>query len=584
MKSLTERYWKLPSPFVASQREMFLSKKLQLEPEILRILGNRGLKEETEIIQFLYPTLNDLESASTLKGIDESCSLLYDALKNKQKIIIWGDYDVDGVTATSLLIRFFTSLNCKPDWFVPNRLEDGYGLNKNILSKYAKKYSKNTPPVLITVDCGISNSTEIEYIKSKGWKVIVTDHHETGELHLAADAIINVKQEGCEFSNKDLSGVGTAFYLCIALRSFLNKKKYFNNIITVPNLKNLLDLVAIGTIADMVPQSNGNRVLIKGGFEIINSNPSVGVGALMSESNIHSNNITSEDIAFQIAPRINAAGRMGDASLAVKLLTETRRKNAATIAKKLTRLNTERKKECTENLEYTLTIIGNKQSNGQKILIQKIDCPLGVIGIVASQLVNKLRIPVILITEIEDKIHGKVLKGSCRSVPWVNIYQLLYNTREFHLEYGGHKMAAGVTLLESNVEQFRNAASLIVEKEFVREREYEKIDVEIPIEKALSDKLIKEFQLLEPFGIKNEKPTFVERKIIPCELRQIGKLGDHISFIRKGKFTNNKCIAFGFGEYENYLKNVEKVDAIYTTSVSRFKKAVHWQAQMIDFL
>ena len=287
MKSLTERYWRLPLPYIASAGEKTLAGMFGVEPEIIKILNNRGLNEKKEIEKFLYPTLNDLENPSGLQGMAEACPLVYQALIEEQEIIIWGDYDVDGVTATCVLVSFFQSLQINVRWFIPNRFTDGYGLELQSLKVILEECSSSNP-LLITEDCGISNDEEVAFARSRGCRVIVTDHHEPGEGNCPADAVINPKQRGCQFQDKNIAGVGLAFYLAMGIRAFLEKKRFFDRAVNKPNLKQLLELVAIGTIADMVSLTNCNRILVKAGFEVLNISPSPGVAALLEECDIRS--------------------------------------------------------------------------------------------------------------------------------------------------------------------------------------------------------------------------------------------------------------------------------------------------------
>ncbi|MBM9602840.1 single-stranded-DNA-specific exonuclease RecJ [Desulfopila inferna] len=583
MKSLTERYWRLPLPYIASADEKTLAGKFGVEPEIIKILNNRGLSEKKEIEKFLYPTLYDLENPSELLGMAEACALVYQALIEEQEIIIWGDYDVDGVTATCVLVSFFQSLQIKVRWFIPNRFTDGYGLELQSLKVLLEECSSSNP-LLITVDCGISNDEEVAFARSRGCRVIVTDHHEPGEGNCSADAVINPKQRGCQFKDKNIAGVGLAFYLAMGIRAFLEKKMFFNRVVIKPNLKQLLELVAIGTIADMVSLTNCNRILVKAGFEVLNISPSPGVAALLEECDIRSANITAEDIAFQVAPKINAAGRLEEAGFAAHLLLENDPAIAKKLARKLSNLNKKRKELCEECLETTLTNIEYSLNSNDHCCIAKVDYSIGILGIVASQIGEKTGVPVILVTSANDKKLGRVLKGSCRSIPGINIHQALKNCKDFLIKYGGHPMAAGVTLHEEMFDDFRNAFSAQLSELSSMPAEPREVDLEMEMEKVLSAKIIQQMQMLEPFGVDNEKPIFIDRNIILQDINKLGRNGDHLSFRKRGRFKSLKCVAFRFGEYENIIKNSPEFNMIYTISISRYKKAAKWQAQLVDFL
>jgi single-stranded-DNA-specific exonuclease len=583
MKSIRDRYWKRPLPLVLTSLVIDQAEQFKVAPEIIQILHNRGIKDSDAIKTFLFPSLHDLEPPLGMRGIVSAAEIIYDIIESDGEIIIWGDYDVDGVTATSLLVLFFRNITKKVKWFIPNRFLHGYGLHAQKLKEIIKN-CQTEMKALITVDCGIQSHKEVRLAQSLGCKVIVTDHHEPGEIDVTADALINPKHHNCNFRDDTLAGVGLAFYLAAGIRAYFREKGYFFNERADINLKQYLDLVAIGTIADMVSLQGCNRVLVKAGFEVLNKRPNPGIAALCAESDIHSGNITSEDISYQIAPKINAAGRLGEASLAVELFLSEDVSECRKIARKLTQLNTRRKKECSECLETTLTKLSSTNLEDDRCIIKKVDSSLGILGIVASQIVEKTQTPVIIVTEVEDENHGKILKGSCRSVDGINIYRALEQCSEYLLQFGGHEMAAGVTVLIENYEAFKDIFRKTIQelpKNIVKQRH---VDIELPIEKALSPATIRDIGLLEPFGVDNEKPKFFDKDIILQDIRRIGKNGDHIALGHRGKYSNNSCIAFGFGDYENILKDKPFFDAIYTISLSRFKKAEKWQAHLVDLI
>lgn len=583
MKSIRERYWKRPLPFIPATEIVEQARQFKVAPEIIQLLHNRGIKDNEEIKTYLYPSLKDLDPPLTMSGISAAAEIIYDVIDNNGEIIIWGDYDVDGVTATSLLVLFFRNFTNNVSWFIPNRFVHGYGLHGPKLKEIIENCETKNK-VIITVDCGIQSHNEVELAQSMGCKVIVTDHHEPGEHVVEADAVINPKQKNCGFGDDTLAGVGLAFYLAAGVRAYFREKDIDSNERADINLKQYLDLVAIGTIADMVSLQGSNRVLVRAGFEILNSNPNPGIAALLAECDIYSGNITSEDISYQLAPKINAAGRLAEASLAVELFLEEDEIICRKIARKLTQLNNRRKEECHDCLESTLTNLDISQCRSDGCIIDKSNSSLGVLGIVASQIVERTQVPVIIVTEIEDEIHGKVLKGSCRSVNGINIFKILEQCSQHLLQFGGHEMAAGLSILPETFDTFKSSFSKTI-KEIPKDKGQEiYVDIELPIEKALATSTIKDLQLLEPFGVDNEKPKFFDKEIILKDIKRIGINGDHIVFNHRGKYTNNKCIAFNFGDCENTLKEKPFFDVIYTISLSRFKKAEKWQACLVDII
>ncbi len=582
MKSITDRYWNFPPNNSKTEKHQLLAKQLRVNIDIIRILENRGVTERDELNKYLYPSLKDLPNPFTMKDMREACRIIFEAILQEREIIIWGDYDVDGVTSTCLLLRFFNSINIHPLWFVPDRFEDGYGLDQKNLNKLLKKCERKKP-VLITVDCGITNFNEVAEARKNGCRVIITDHHEPGENTVEADAILNVKQKECNFIDKNIAGVGTAFYLAAGLRGYLSEKNFFSNACPAPNLKEFLDLVAIGTVADMVPLENCNRVMVRAGFEVINTSTTPGIAALLEECDIFTKDITSDDIAFQIAPKLNAAGRLASAKFAVELLIEKEKSVARKLARKLTLLNEKRKKLCHDCLDVTLPIARNSLLNGDICIIDISYYSIGILGIVASQVVNKLKIPAIILAKIDDKNYGQVLKGSCRSLSGVDIFKVLSKCKQYLLKFGGHKMAAGITLYEKDLKDFKKAFSHNLKQEVANialVKEY--IDIELDVEKSLSSEFISDLKLLEPYGVGNSRPIFINRNSMLVDMKRIGKNGDHLSFRKRGRFQNHNCIAFNFGELESSMKKQPQFDMIYSVLISRYKRSVKWQASLVD--
>lgn len=573
MKSFKNHYWVKPQPVSPSGDVIRQAKKFRTSTKIIYLLHNRGLKNDEAIRQYLYPTLKDLVSPFEMKGVRTAARVITETLQDDGELIIWGDYDVDGVTATSLLILFFGHYTEKIRWFIPNRFRHGYGLNEQELRKLISSGTSDKK-VLITVDCGIQNHQEIEVAQKMGCKVIVTDHHEPGEVEVTADAVINPKMNDCGFPDRDIAGVGLAFYLAMGVRASVPQDG--------PNLKQFLDLVAVGTIADMVPLRGSNRVLVKAGFEVLNSSPNPGLAALMKECDIFSGNITSEDISFQIAPRINAAGRMADAAVAVEMLISNDLNVCNRIATQLSKLNTDRKNECTKCLEFTLALTADYNLEKKKCFIAIVPYSMGILGVVASQVMEKLRMPVILLTDMSENGLGKVLRGSCRSVEGINLYQILEKCADLLLQFGGHAMAAGITIQQEKIDLFERLFSNILAEENEMVGEKKKIDLLISIEEAVSTETINELYLLEPYGNGNHKPLFFDQDVSVQEIKRMGRNGDHLSFVKRGTFENKRCVAFNFGDFENDFKNNPYFDLIYTVAISRFRKMEKWQPHLVD--
>lgn len=417
-----------------------------LAPFVFNILHQRGITDENALRSFLEPKLQELPSPFLMKDMQHAVTIIEKAIRENHEIIVWGDYDVDGTTATALLFMFFQTLGHKKIRFhIPNRLTDGYGLNREtllLLSQTVKEGKK----VLITVDNGISSFDEVKFARDLGYVTIITDHHIPTEERVPADAVLNAKQHDCHFPDENLSGVGVAFYLAMAVRSHLVKNSFFHDRGSVPNLKVLLDLVALGTIADMVPLLGINRLLVKAGMETIALGQNYGLAALCHRTNIDTSRIRSEDVSFQLAPKINAAGRMGNATKAVQLFLSSNKKEAAGLANELIEQNKRRRNRSLEEYDKALSKLIKSGQKEDSSLIVAGDFHIGVAGIVAANLTEEFGKPVIVLCKEE----GGLLKGSARSVPGVNLHQALEECSDVLLAYGGHKMAGGMRLKEKN--------------------------------------------------------------------------------------------------------------------------------------
>ena len=333
-----------------------------LNPFIEQLLSNRGICGNDNIKTFLEPKLKDLPDPFLLKDMDRAVKLIKDCIDGEFQFLIWGDYDVDGTTATALLLLFFRSIGCDAVYHIPNRLKDGYGIQKQGL-KHITKGRDPLKTLIITVDNGISAHAAVEFAKQSGYKIIVTDHHLPPALKVGADAVINPSQPSCLFPDKTLAGVGVAFYLAMATRSYLVKSGYFKSTSNIPNLKKLLDLVAIGTVADMVPLKSTNRILVKAGLEALAKKGNIGLTALCKKNSLDISCIRSEDISFQLAPKINAAGRLGEAEKAVELFLSTEKSGAVLLAKQLIANNERRRSINIEDFEKAKIELGNEQKN-----------------------------------------------------------------------------------------------------------------------------------------------------------------------------------------------------------------------------
>ncbi|MEE8136031.1 MAG: single-stranded-DNA-specific exonuclease RecJ [Thermodesulfobacteriota bacterium] len=516
-----------------------LAKSLQISPITAQILVNRGIENETEANLFLNCTLFDLPSPYLMKGMDRAIERIKKALKNNERIAIYGDYDVDGVTSTALLYSFLKVLKANVTYYNPDRLKEGYGINIDAV----KKLAEQGVSLIISGDCGITAVKEIEQAKELGVEFIVTDHHKPPQELPQAVSILNPKLSECKYPGKEIVGVGVIFNLVIALRRALRDEGFFKN--GEPNLGDYLDLVALGTVADCAPLLDVNRILVKEGIKRMQSPKRLGVQALKEASSIKGE-VTSYDLGFKLGPRINASGRMSTADNAVALFISENLEEARELAKELNEKNSNRQgteaeiiKEAISLLESNPALIGTNS-----IVLASRNWHPGIIGIVASRIVERYEKPTMLIAISEDGVG----KGSGRSLEGINIYAALSECRELFLQFGGHEQAAGLSIREENVEKFREMFDKALENS---EEQYEKklkVDCSIELD-SLTDSLISEFELLQPFGIGNPEPALLSRTVevvsqrifkdkhLGFKVKKGTKLFDAIWFNMKEPFT-----------------------------------------------
>lgn len=471
-----------------------LGQKLNILPLTAQLLINRGLVDCDRAFSFLRPALADLYDPFLMKDMDRAVERTVGAIVKGEKIAVYGDYDVDGTTSTALLSLFFREIGVDVACYIPERITEGYGLNAEAI----KKLSSMGVRLLITVDCGSSNRDEIAFANSIGLDVIVSDHHEMPEVPPPALAVLNPKQKGCSFPFKGLAGVGVAFNFLMALRSRLREAGLFKS--KEPNLKSYLDIVCIGTVADMVPLVDENRVLVSHGLKELEKTRRPGLVALKDAVGLKSGRLDADNIAFQIAPRINAAGRVERAQSALKLLVSEDPAEAVHLATVLNRENSSRQKLEEEIFQEALEKLGENPEKG--IVLYSDGWHPGVIGIVASRLVDRFSKPTVMIA-----LDGEVGKGSARGVRSFDILEGLRSCSDLLERFGGHKAAAGLTINRGNLESFRAKFfgylnSSVAEEDLVPE---------ILLDSVVSlgdvtDRLLAEIDSLAPFGAANREP------------------------------------------------------------------------------
>lgn len=510
-----------------------LGRELNILPLTAQLLVNRGLVDIGRASSFLSPSLKDLHDPCLMKDMDKAVERVIRAIESEEKIAVYGDYDVDGTTSTALLCLFFREIGVRVECYIPDRLSEGYGLNGPAL----KRLSEIGAKLVITVDCGASNALEVEYAASLGMDVIITDHHEMPPDPPAACAVIDPKQEGCNFPFKGLAGVGVAFNLVMALRARLRDDGWFKSkSVAEPNLRGYLDLVAIGTVADMVPLVDENRVLVSFGLKELEKTRRPGLRALKNSVALKPGKVTAENIAFQLAPRINAAGRVACASVALRLLVSEDAKEAAELAARLGRENASRQKIEGETLKQALDMLGGAET-GKAIVLACEGWHPGVIGIVASRLVDRFSRPVVIIA-----IDGDIGKGSARGVRSCDILKGLTACAPLLVKYGGHKAAAGLTISKDRIEDFkaefmRYINSALSEDDLAPEIT---LDAVVSLEEVDS-RLLSEIDTLAPFGVANREPLLCLIDAVIAGTEVVG--AKHLRF----KVSQNGCSMNGIG-------------------------------------
>ncbi len=481
------------------------------------VLANRRLTSDQQIKDFLEPSLASLPGPERLKDIEIATRRIYQALKNNERILVIGDYDVDGITATALLVDFLAMAGGKVDYHLPHRIKEGYGFQPIHVTRVAVPRKVN---LIITVDCGISSFEAVETASRFKIDTIITDHHSCNNNLPGALAVLNPKRGHNENPLQCLAGVGVAFYLTIGLRRLLREHNWWSGK-PEPNLKKLCDLVALGTVADMVSLQGANRILVKTGLELINQSPRPGLAQLMAASSLQQGKISSEDIAFRLGPRINAAGRVAHPGAAMALLRAAHQEEAYHAAETLCALNARRQtieqyilKDIAHRLERHSFLL-----DGQCLIMSGEGWHPGVIGIVAAKLANRYFKPVIVIG-----VENGIGKGSARSVPGIDIYQVLKHCDQFLERFGGHSMAAGLTLSSSNIGRFQSAFEEALSALVGKTKPEPVIEIDCELDFAeITPKLINELESLEPFGNDNPAPLFMARKVVATECVTIGQ-------------------------------------------------------------
>lgn len=537
-----------------------MMEQYKISEVIARLLVNRNQEKEEDIDAYLHPDLNYLHNPLAMKDMEKACDILTDKIRQGKKIRIVGDYDVDGVASTYTLYTALLKCRAAVDYEIPDRIKDGYGINMNII----EEAYRDGIDTILTCDNGISAAEQVKKAKELGMTIIITDHHDIpfsesdGRKEYCmpvADAVVNPKQPDCKYPWKGLCGAAVAYKLIQVLydRFGINGKE----------TDSLLEIVAIATVCDVMDLINENRVIVKNGLKLLKKTKNFGLKALIEKNNINLATLSAYHLGFIIGPCLNASGRLDTAKKGLGLLLAETKEEGDKLAEELKQLNDIRKEMTASGLKEAVKLVEESDRKKDKVLVVYLKgCHESLAGIIAGRLKERYNKPAIVLTDSEAAV-----KGSCRSIEQYNIYEELTKCRHLLVKYGGHPMAAGLSLEEAMVEKLRaelNENTSLTEEDFIPKIS---IDILLPLG-YLNEELVKELELLEPFGKGNIKPIFAEKNL---RIRRASVLGKNSNVLKLQVVNDYGRVmdALYFGEVENFLNTLsescgqEEVDKIF---------------------
>ena len=527
-----------------------LSKELNISKVLAQILINRGITEPSQADSFINASAKQMLDPFSFSDMAQVVNRIKQAKDKKEKVMIFGDYDVDGITSVAILKNNLDKMGLDVCYYMPHRIKEGYGLSKNILQIARDKNIK----LVITVDCGTSNSREVEELKKHGIDTIITDHHEPSIKELpSAIGIINPKVKNSTYKFRELAGVGVAYKLCQALSQ--------------SRLVDELDLVTLGTIADVVPLNGENRVFVKEGLKVLSQTKRPGIKAMIENAGIKNKKFTPTFVSFILGPRLNAAGRMDSAETSLKLLMSNNETEAQELAGMLEQHNRQRQRiEAKIMLEAEAII--NKDVNFKKhkvIVVAKEDWHQGVLGIVASKLADRFYRPAIVISLNED-----ICKGSGRSIKNFHLFHALGECSEFLHGFGGHSHAVGLTITRDSIDAFRDSINRLAHDKLSFEDLLPSLEVDMELSlKDLNEKTVLELEKLEPFGMGNPEPLFYTRGLkLKGEPKDLAR--ETIKFWVTDGESTHQVIGFGMSSLKTNLKEADTLDLVYNARMDNW--------------
>lgn len=574
-RSARNKHWQVqPAAHLAAAAEQQLAATLDQHPAALHdpaalellasLLAQRGLDAPDAINAFFHDSYpHALHDPDLMLGMQAAAARIADAIQQGELMAVYGDFDADGVTAVTLLMQALPALGGAVQPYIPHRMREGYGLNQSAIDDLIEQQVR----LLITVDCGITNVAEVAYARSRGLDVIVTDHHTPPSDLPPAYAVVNPKQAGCTYPFKQLVGVGIAFKLVQALVQKQGLRPH-NGM----RLQDLLDVVALGTVADLGPLQGENRMLVRAGLERIHTSQRPGLQALIRKSGLQQAQVSAGDIAFLLGPRINAAGRLDDAITAYDLLLAEDLATAERIAEQLNQANRERQRMTSSMVDLAAAAFEAQleaaelagEAPPRIVVLADESFPAGIVGLVAAKLVDRYTRPVVLIA-----IGAEEARGSARSVPGVNIHTLLTHVEDLFLRFGGHSQAAGFSIANEHLAELETRL-LALAAEQISDEQLEPVlsaDAEVPLA-AISYHLLHALLLLEPFGQANPQPVLVSYGAYARDVQAIGNQGKHLRLrlaaTAEAGAPTFDAIAFGLGHIAAALQRHPRIDVLYT--------------------
>ena len=542
--------WNLKNP--EKEIVQLLSSELKISEFLSAFLVNRNISNLEDADIFLKPTLDKLPNPFLLKDMEKSTSRIIQSIESGEKIIIYGDFDCDGVTSTTILFSFLKAVDANVEFYIPERIEEGYGINLNSIKSLADKGAK----LIVTTDCGISESELVERCKDLNLDFIITDHHTVPEIKPNSFSIVNPKQEDCEYPFKEICAAGVVFNFIMALRHKLRDEGYFE-FIQEPNLARYLDLVAIGTIADSMPILGVNRIFVQNGLKEIPKTERIGLLAMLkNEKEIY----TTRDVSFEIAPKINATGRVGKASNAVKLLIEDDETKIDSLLGIIEQDNKKRRliqdQVSLEAMVQAESIIKENPEINSLVLYAENWHP-GVIGIVASKIVDRFKRPCAVLS-----IKDEVAKGSLRTSNNINLFEVLKDCKSSLIQFGGHAGAAGITIKTLEINNFKELFKLSIQNYEYDFSEKIDIDFEVSFDKIDND-LLADIKKVEPYGKENSAPIFLTKntKVVGVKILK----EKHLEVVLNSNDINRRAIWFN---YNTGILQGQKVESILNKSVN----------------